>query len=427
MQKPPLKLDDIWPIIYLESLQSVHLHDLDPDGVALLFQNKNQGHECHIEHLGNVTKETSACKLEDVTALIPLPKTLKSLSSCWDHDATKQNIDGKKRTEWKITNHEVWTAIQKYRNTLESLDIFETMPRKPRAHRKADHFGLLTDFTQLSPVSPEEHPTFQLGNPHSLHWDFEKKKTVPDYATQLNELVSEAERSGLKSLQVSDASIVNAHKPPSVLPPEYQALEDGSSSQSPIQFNMKEVCTCRRSPTRNCPFPAAGQCLIPWRKTHYLHMDGIERYWAAQKRAQRKVLGLQRDTLSSSDVSNRLGIFPYTHLCPLPPLVQIAVCFAPSNAPPEHLDIEEDLRALHDKIWANQDEEIHFLIDVYFLPSARLTDCTAHYRAEKALRSNSLAMNREARSRLDAISRLPHPERPAPAPAPAPILVAWIP
>lgn len=156
--KPPLRLNEIWPVFYLNGLGTLYLYNFDPDGFGSLFEEKIQGSgDCQIHHLHIATKETSSSRVEDVTALLTLPTALKSLTFSWDKDRskTKERINGKKRTISHISNREVWTAIQKYQDTLEYLDVLHEFRPSGRTakYRLTDHFGPLTHFTKLRYIS----------------------------------------------------------------------------------------------------------------------------------------------------------------------------------------------------------------------------------------------------------------------------------
>jgi hypothetical protein len=70
--QPALRLSNVWPALYLSSLRSVYLHNIDTEGLASFFevQNDNDTWICNIQHLYVATHNDSKCLPEDVHALL---------------------------------------------------------------------------------------------------------------------------------------------------------------------------------------------------------------------------------------------------------------------------------------------------------------------------------------------------------------------
>ncbi|KAL4904300.1 hypothetical protein BDW74DRAFT_185626 [Aspergillus multicolor] len=437
ISEPSLQLHDIWPALYLQRLNTLRLYNLDPDGLGSLFQNnikaQERGYTCRIQHLHIATKRMSACRAEGVTALLTLP--LKS--------KIKDKTTGKKRNVWQISNSEVWAAIQKFEGSLEYLDIYHAFPPGPRQHRPDDHFGLLTDFTELRHLFimtemllggyHENMPaTFRLED--TLPADIETlviatkaaSKTIPDLVPQIEEVVSQFPR--LKTLQTSDNSAKSGYLPPGTIPPKYQPVREACLGKA-IRFSFEGLCspTIRRE---HCPYPLGARCLSRWKETYKLRFDGIARYTNLHSRAKRKAAG-RRQTPSPPPEpepeqprrrSNKTHVLPFNdhtgrssfmvfqseENTSLPPLVNITIYFTHPESPLLKLaDLEDDLRAMHTRIAADGLEEYHYRLDIFFQPGASDEACIAHYQAEKATRGNSRDMRREAEIRLDANSPPP--------------------
>ncbi|KAL2846488.1 hypothetical protein BJX68DRAFT_268578 [Aspergillus pseudodeflectus] len=107
---PALKLDVLWPALYLPSLQSMYLYDLDTKG------------------------------LSDLHAAVSL---------YW-HNYKFKTGPAKKDVTLKISNEQVWQPLEQSSATLESLDIVHGF--KTGRHNVTDNFGPLTSFSALKSI-----------------------------------------------------------------------------------------------------------------------------------------------------------------------------------------------------------------------------------------------------------------------------------
>ncbi|KAL3489902.1 hypothetical protein BJX62DRAFT_148850 [Aspergillus germanicus] len=135
------KLSNVWPALYLSSLRSVYLHDLDTEGLASFFemQNDNSTRICHVQHLYVATHDDSKCLPEDVHALLTLPKALVTLSFSWLN--YKFKFGSRRRFTRKISNHQIWSALQQLADSLESLNLVHRINKSH--HFTKDHFDSL--------------------------------------------------------------------------------------------------------------------------------------------------------------------------------------------------------------------------------------------------------------------------------------------
>ncbi|KAI9370130.1 hypothetical protein BJX61DRAFT_549171 [Aspergillus egyptiacus] len=429
IEEPPLKVHDFWPVFYLESLRSLHLYNLDTEGAESILRQE-KGYTSHIEHLQVATKQSSTCTPADVVALLTLPSRLKGLSFCWSGDKTKstEKVGRKKRSIWKIRNSEVWSAIQKYQDTLQYLDIFHDKPAASHHRNAANHFGSLKPFAHVKYLSISDDVLVGRYSQHSIA-PFRLKDTLPpnleslvlcigiagattpDLTSQLNEVVSGSEYPSLKSLQVSDSSVVNIYRPSKGTPEKYRIVEE-TCARSGIRFDIRGMCNAMDILT-DCPFSAGGRCTTLWKKTYQLRYEGTRRYVSAEQRAARREVGL-RETPSPAPTrmiltthvvpftdhrgSRSFMVFENDEDCTLPPLVQFSIYFTHSHCQPDEL--EADLIALHDKI-RDAMEDFHIRLDIYFLPDGQEADCVSHYKAERAVRGDSMIMIQEAKERLE--------------------------
>ncbi|OJJ04876.1 hypothetical protein ASPVEDRAFT_137144 [Aspergillus versicolor CBS 583.65] len=365
IKQPPLRLNEIWPVFYLHGLRTLYLYNFDPDGFGSLFEEK-------------------------------IKDTLKSLTFSWDKDRskTKEKINGKKRTISHISNREVWTAIQKYKDTLEYLDVLhEFRPGSRTAkYRFSDHFGPLSHFTKLRYLSiltemliggyAETPTTVQLKDtlPASIESlvlpTQECPKTTPSIAIQLEEVASQLPR----------------------------------CFRNRIRFGMQGRLCNSRIVRDHCPFPLGARCKSKnrWRKEYNMRGDGASRYAMAGTRAVRKREG-RRET-PSPPPPQFAGYSLITHVVPfqdhagtpsfmvfqsheehpLPPLMNFNFYFTHPEGPlPDSEELGINLISMHDHILPQGPEPFHFRLDVYFLPGASTQDCMVHYGAEKATRDAS--------------------------------------
>ncbi|KAL2830511.1 hypothetical protein BDW59DRAFT_158425 [Aspergillus cavernicola] len=418
IEEPPLKLDNLWPVFYLEGLRSLHLYNVDTEGAGSLL-HQERGYTCHIEHLHIATKQTSTCTPADLAALLTLPRGLKSLSFCWSGDKTKSKEKvGKKKQALYLENLEQ-RSMECHSEISEHarISVFHDMPAGSHHNKATNHFGLLKPFALIKYLSisaevlvggysDESIALFRLKDTLPPNLEFLvlcvgiAGKTIPDFTSQLNEVVSGPEYLCLKSLQVSDSSVVNIYRPSEVTPENYQMVEE-TCARNGIRFDIRGVCNPADILT-DCPFPAGGR-----------------RYVSAKQRAVRRAADL-RETPSPTPTRMILAthVVPFTdhrggrsftvfendENCPLPPLVQFSIYFTHAHSHPDShpggYPDKADLVGLHDKIRDTM-EDFHFRLDIYFLPGGQETDCISHYKAERAVRDNSIAMIQETKERLE--------------------------
>ncbi|KAL4929019.1 uncharacterized protein BDV17DRAFT_298321 [Aspergillus undulatus] len=392
IQSPALKLDGLWPALYLQSLRTVRLYNLDPDGISTLFRNFNRehGYDCHIQNLHIVSKATSTCRAEDVTTLLTLPTSLKSLSFSWEKDKTKtnENINGKRRNIWQISNHEVWTAIQKHKHALEYLDVLHEFQYGARTtkSRLNDHFGSLTEFTKLRYLSILTE--MLIGGYGGAPASWSLKDTLPANIETL--LLPTWVCAGTTPSIVTQLEDITAHLPQACF-------------RNRVRFSVRALLCNSAIALDNCSFPAGARCKSQWRKEYNLQRDGVSR------------CSLKTHVVPFQDHSGNHSfmVFESPEHCPLPPLINFNVYFTHPDGPlPDFEDLRDNLVDMYDYILSEGLELFHFRLDVYFLPNASRQDCTVHYAAEKTTRGDSVQMMDEAVEKLEADPGHPPPNMP---------------
>ncbi|CBF70080.1 predicted protein [Aspergillus nidulans FGSC A4] len=255
---PSLKLDNIWPVFYLDRLHIVRLYDFDPEGFSRLVQQKIQ-------------------------------TALKSLSFPWDNDKAKA-----KENVWQTFNNEFWAAILKYKRTLEYLDVFHDFPPERRKYRLADYFGPLTEFTQLRylsswlrcslaailrSVAPLRLKEALLASIESLVFAAEDAgRTITDLPRQVEEVVSDFPH--LKTLELQMVGC---------------------------------ICTLTIN-LQYCPLPQGARCLGRWKEAYSMRIDAGFRQETMYQRAARKAAG--RQETSSPEPPQRQYRPLKTHVLP---------------------------------------------------------------------------------------------------------------
>jgi hypothetical protein len=103
---PALKLDVLWPVLYLPNLNSMYLYNLDTEGLSDLLRNVRGSRVCNIKDFSIATHKESKALVEDVHALLTLPSTLRSVSLYW-HNYKFKTGPAKKDVSLKISNEQV--------------------------------------------------------------------------------------------------------------------------------------------------------------------------------------------------------------------------------------------------------------------------------------------------------------------------------
>ncbi|KAL2839288.1 hypothetical protein BJX68DRAFT_272163 [Aspergillus pseudodeflectus] len=429
---PALSLDVAWPALYLPSLRALYLYNLETQGLAdlLASQNPKHGRECLITRLSIATHKDSKCLPEDISALLALPKALTSVSLFWNNYKFKTG-PAKKDVMYKVSNNQVWRALQQHSSSLESIDVFHGI--STGHHNIMDHFGPLTLFKAMRSLTVQAEVL--------LGWDDSNLLTcLPPGVRTLTLIVDTVRRARLPGLFCQLGLLVQSGKPPVKRlrlcenNPKYMPGQRESDILEAYQ-NLLSVCAQHNvsfgvvgywSPgATDCPIASGGRCPWIWRKTMHMMGTGIHRREKVRTRLVRREFGES----SSSGGEDETGFAYGVHTVPftdhrgrasfmvfeardppkLPPLISCSFYFTHPDTEPGSLDLAGLFRAIE-----NQKDDFHVRLDIYFLPSASETDCTAHYRAERATRADSRVQMQESRQRRRAESIPPPLPRPLP-------------
>lgn len=138
-----LRLDDIWPMLLLQSLRKISMYDVDPAKASALLGSSAGASSA--ESLGLVISSSCQCTNSDIQSLIRFSHNLKSFllylnSIGWP----KSRIPG-------ITNTGIWEGLSTHKPSLESFHYSHGVCTPARC----DRLDVLRDFTRLKHVSLE--------------------------------------------------------------------------------------------------------------------------------------------------------------------------------------------------------------------------------------------------------------------------------
>ncbi|KAL2817887.1 hypothetical protein BJX63DRAFT_385345 [Aspergillus granulosus] len=395
-----LKLDVTWPVLFLSGLRSVSIYNLNTEDLALLLEDQRRVSVCHVEQLRVVTHKQSKCLPEDVHALLTLPQALTRLSFYWHYYSFKHG-PAKKDITWKVSNQQVWAALQQHAPTLQSLEIMHGIDNT--RHFWKDHFGPLASFVRLKTLVMQPEILYG-GDPslmsNSLPAGLETltllinsvpHERLPELLLQLNSVVASTDRP-LKQLWLGDRRL---SQPDQLIEEPCKRLEATCTERS-VRFTAVYITP---SWSIYAELPSGSGKLFPqhWRRTLHLKDDGFKRLILEHKYQLKlqKELGGHHDELyiqpiwpdSFLDHRGDQGFTLYEDNDPqisLYPLLSFAVYFTHPAAGYPQTDMAGLFALLRQEI-----ADFHFRLDVYFLPNASEEDCMKHYRAEKATRKRS--------------------------------------
>ncbi|KAL2858596.1 hypothetical protein BJY01DRAFT_201378 [Aspergillus pseudoustus] len=393
-----LELDITWPLLFLHSLHTVFIHDLDTRDLALLLKDHRAASNCicHVRHLHVATHTLSECLPDDVCALLTLPKSLKTVSFAWKSYKFKHGV-AKNDITWKISNEQVWAALQQHAPTLESVDIEHGRGSGARHRMWRDHFGSLASFTRLKKlVIPLEvlvgldHSLLSTSLPASLEivmlpTDSLRIDRLSPVLGELSSVIASA-LPRLKQLWLNDQRL---YDPDGSVTEPYQRLRMactqrgiqllGYQTEDPSPFRRAAVCTRLRHP--DILLREDGYQRLALEHEHQPELkdgsyddDYFAHIWPHRFYDHR---GIPAFMLYEDMRSERY----------LYPLISFAVYFTHPAAAGNHTQ-NNKLLALFVLI-RREMTNFHFRLDIYFLPRASEEDCMAHYRAQKAISKNS--------------------------------------
>jgi hypothetical protein len=137
-----LKLDHLWPVFRLPSIQKLSLFDLEPVGASILFGSSPKSSS--ITELILVHHRDSLLTVPDTSALLALPKALTSLSIYWDDYDMGWGVN-------QLSNADLWRILRQQEDSLEHLDFYRGSDGCSPPQHTADnsYFGTMQGFKRL--------------------------------------------------------------------------------------------------------------------------------------------------------------------------------------------------------------------------------------------------------------------------------------
>jgi hypothetical protein len=404
---PAVSLNVAWPALYLPSLRALYLYNLETEGLGDLLATQNPKHprECSITHLSIATHKDSKVLPEDMSAVLALPKALTRVSLCWN-DYKFKTGPSKKDVAYKVSNNQVWRALQKHLSSLESIDIFHGLDKGH--HNIMDHFGPMTMFMAMKNLTVQAEVLLGRDDlnltslPPGLRTlilmiDMVRRERLPGLFSQLG-LVVQSGKLRLKRLRLCEKN--PTYEPGQTEPDILEAYQILHSvcTQHDVSFGVIGYC----SPgAKDCPIASGGRCLWIWRKRMHMMGTGKHRMEKVRTRLTRREYGESSSsgedesgstsgvhTLPFTDHQGRASFMVFEARDPpkLPPLISCSFYFTHPDTEPGNADL--DLEGLFRAV-RNQQDDFHVRLGIYFLPGATETDCIAHYRAKRATRADS--------------------------------------
>ncbi|KAL4882731.1 hypothetical protein BJY04DRAFT_217219 [Aspergillus karnatakaensis] len=116
--RAPLKLDGLWPVLFLPTMRKLYLYDLETEGISTLIEKTQHDQTCYIDDLLLKTLDESSCRAADIRALIKLPKALLNCS------LSINRRPGFRQTDiFKMPMLDIWKSLHDHQKELRYLDI----------------------------------------------------------------------------------------------------------------------------------------------------------------------------------------------------------------------------------------------------------------------------------------------------------------
>ncbi|KAL2861835.1 hypothetical protein BJX68DRAFT_223369 [Aspergillus pseudodeflectus] len=434
----PLRLHDIWPVLFLRSMRKLHLYGLETDGIATSIGQQQNHHTSNIDDLLIRTLDESSCQPADIKALIRLPQALRYFS-LFVNDQTPHL----RRVPSKVSNTDIWEALHEHQREIRFLDIFRAGHQGRSNDRTLGHLNSLHDFTQLREVRcqllhltgvgthdvPDE--TNQLLKdtlPRSLealwlYWNGRSILSRPVITKQIQELTTEGSHPLLHSITLEDEGLAQA-----IL--EYDD-HNGRTGLDPLRLASRVTYeprgACLELMTAQldycCPVPRAGHCVNSWGDMYEARVDGNRRFYNIMQRIS--PTNDDEDDIPPLPYATQIHVSPFTtHTgnttwpgymvfenytpVPLPPFLRFVIYFTHPDTLPSAANLQGLYKAL-----TGYEDDVKPRLDIYFLPGATEMDCLTHYTDEQGARGSYKAQIARFQD-LSAHSRLGLPVSPTP-------------
>ncbi|KAL2803033.1 hypothetical protein BJX63DRAFT_437345 [Aspergillus granulosus] len=441
-----LRLDDVWPLIFLPGLETLGLYEVDFQGMLGILGG--QGHAT-IQDLTVACASHSEAVLENFQAFMAAMRRLQRFSFSFD-DMYCGFADND--PPLVVSNSDLWPILERHQQSLQVLDIYRHGDRRSY-NRQIGHTDELTRFRQLQHLSLSVD-TLLGGDTESPPLPTLLRDSLPAGLQTLIFYRGE----GLKMIYDLEAQIANAVSSKKFLSLKYITFEDMhhsnfaravSESQS-LQYILRTAGTSiffvSSNPYQdplgaNYKLVAGGRNPTLSLESYQLRLSGQQRYEMIMDQinpmedtdpepsnAEDMHFGRgERYCLPFTDHrgSTAYMVFDAYVECPLPKLYSFAVYLTHRDIDPHHPDIHDSLKAFYEAAISTDFDDLVvpdiWRLDFYFVPGATDTECTEHFHGELAVRGSFNATIRRYRE----YRRADPPREPPMPPGTLPGMVDW--
>ncbi|KAL3453556.1 hypothetical protein BJX65DRAFT_302454 [Aspergillus insuetus] len=434
-----LRLDDVWPLIFLRGLETIGLYEVDFQGMSGILAGQGQDPVTTIQDLTVACASHSEATLEDFQAFMASMRGLRRFSFSFD-DMYRGFAD--RDPPLVVYNSELWPILERHQQSLQVLDIYRNGDGRSY-DRQVGHTNQLTRFRQLQhlslPVdtllggkteSPPPPTLLRDSLPTALKtltfYRGEGLKIIYDMEAQIKNLVSSKKFPCLKRITLEDmhhSDFARAMSESQSLQHIFRtagiciSFESSNTLQDPLGANYKLVAG-GRNPTLSL-------------ESYQLRLSGQRRYEAVLDH-----LNPDEETDSEPEPSNAEDVHMHMHIgqheryclpftdhrgntaymvynahtqCPLPKLYSFAVYLTHRDIDPHHPNIRDSVKAFYEAAISTDFNTLGvpdiWRLDFYFVPCATDTDtdtdteskCVEHFYGELAVRGSFHATIRRYR------------------------------
>jgi hypothetical protein len=446
-----LRLDDVWPLLFLPGLETLGLYEVDFQGMLGILRAQGHGHgHGTIQDLTVACASHSEAALEDFQAFMAAMRRLQRFSFSFDDMYCGfADVD----PPLVISNSDLWPILKRHQQSLQVLDIYRHGDRRSY-DRQIGHTNELAGFRQLwhlslqvdtllggNTESPQPPTLLQDSLPAGLQtftfYQGEGLKMIHDLEAQIANLVSSKKFPSLTRITLEDMHHSNFARAMSASQPLQHILHTAGTSisfassnphQDPLGANYKLVAG-GRNPTLSL-------------ESYKLRLSGQQRY----KMVMDQLNPMEEDTDPEPSTAGDMDFGPHERYClpftdhrgstaymvfnayakcPLPKLYLFAVYLTHRDINPHHPDIHDSLKAFYEAATSTDGDNLAvpdiWRLDFYFVPGATDTQWVKHFHSELAVRgtfNTTIQRYREYR-------RADPPREPPSHPGTLPGIVDW--
>ncbi|KAJ0415398.1 hypothetical protein BJY00DRAFT_317824 [Aspergillus carlsbadensis] len=405
----PLRLNNVWPLIFLPALRTLGLYEVDFYGVSEMLEG--EGHTS-IQDLTLVCTPRSEAAFEDFQAFMGTMRGLCAFSFTFDDQRQTMGSDD---DTLLVSNSDLWSILERRLESLQVLDIY----RQGNLYLKqVGHLPPLTTFTQLRQLFLQPGTLLGASN-RSPHSSIRLQDALPSRLQTLTFYGG----NGLQEIydldsQIADVLLSNKFSIPQAYHQTHPLKDALHATGVVISFVRRNYYT-QDIVDLSFTLPEGGTNPALWLDSYRLRLSGTKRYEATMTRLERLLesdpepsdaedMHFGPSTIHCLPFTDHRGtraymVFEAPEECPLPKLYSFAVYLTHRDLDPHDPNIADTLRAFYGAALSTDlgvGMPDIWRLDFYFLPGGADTDCTEHYRGELAVRGSfneAIARYRETR------------------------------